>query len=85
MVARTHWEAALAQLRGFCLPTQVQQPVRFERSISCVGKGSAEQEGDVRPLWCGLDDRPHRVLHLGKVTGLDSQHLKGKALIHLGR
>ena len=85
MVVRTHREGALAQLSVFCLPTQVQRRVRYEGSVSCVGKDSAEQESDVRPLWCGLDDRPHRVAHLDKITALNSQHLKGKALIHLGR
>ena len=73
----------MVRVGAYRFPAQGQG--RFTRacSISRVGKGTAEQEGDVRPFWRGRDDLPHRLLHVDHIPGLNGQHLKGKTLIVL--
>jgi len=64
-------------------PAQGQGRLTGERSISRMGKGPAEQEGDIRTFWRGRDDLPHRVFDVDHIPGLNGQHLKGKTLIVL--
>ena len=74
----------MIRLSASRFPAQGQGWFTHASSIARVGKGPAEQEGDVRPFWRGHDDLPHRVFDVDNVTRLNSQHLKSEALVLLG-